>query len=374
MKIAIITCHDVYNCGASLQVFALQTYFVQLGHEVEIIDYKPEYLSRHYSLFAVNNSSYDYPLIREVYLLAKLPTRIRRLSSTKKKAFDSFRETHLRVTKRRYRNIHDLQKNCPYADLYIAGSDQIWNPLFQNGKDPAFFLQFVNDKAKRGSYAASFSVERLSESDSDYLKRWLKDFRFLSVREQSAVNILEKMGLSSVQVCDPVFLLADDFWKSFLKYPGNRGYIFIYDFDQSPILLQIAKKLARRDRREIIRYFPGKDTNLKTVSGGPVEFLGLLANADIVLTNSFHAIAFSLLFHREFYAFPRKENINCRIVDLLERMNLQCRMVYREDGISRTSPIDWNQTDRILEKEILLSKAYIDNMIKEITEGMDHEP
>ena len=92
MKIKTITCHDVYNVGASLQAFALQEYLRSLGHNVEIIDYKPEYLSRHYSLTAVNNPRYRKPLLRELYILLKLPKRLRKQKSEKKAAFDRFKK------------------------------------------------------------------------------------------------------------------------------------------------------------------------------------------------------------------------------------------------------------------------------------------
>ena len=98
MKICTITCHDVYNVGASLQAYALQTYLKSLGHDVRIIDYKPEYLSKHYRLDVIGNHKYDKPLIREAYLLAKLPERLSMLP--RKKAFDSFTAKYLALTRR----------------------------------------------------------------------------------------------------------------------------------------------------------------------------------------------------------------------------------------------------------------------------------
>ena len=155
MQICTITCHDVYNAGASLQAYALQAYLKSLGHDVKIIDYKPDYLSRHYRLDIVGNPKYDKPILRQAYLLAKLPGRLRMLP--RKRAFDSFTAKYLDLT-RRYASNAELKADPPEADIYFAGSDQIWNPLFSNGKDPAFYLDFVR-RGIRAAYAASFAVE-----------------------------------------------------------------------------------------------------------------------------------------------------------------------------------------------------------------------
>lgn len=108
MKICTITCHDVYNVGASLQAYALQTYLKSLGHDVKIIDYKPDYLSKHYRLDIVSNPKYDKPFLKQAYLLAKLPGRLHMLP--RKKAFDSFTAKYLDLTKR-YTSNEELKRS-----------------------------------------------------------------------------------------------------------------------------------------------------------------------------------------------------------------------------------------------------------------------
>lgn len=215
MRIRIITCHDVYNAGASLQAYALMQYLKDCGHEVKIIDYKPDYLSRHYSLKAVNNPEYDRAGIREIYLLVKMPGRIKKLFSKRKYRFDAFRKNALELTDTTYRTCEEL-KNIEEADLYLAGSDQIWNPIFPNGKDPAFFLQFT-EKGRRASYAASFAVDALKEEDRQRMKEWLKSFDAVSVREQTGAALVKQMGLQSQRNCDPVFLLKQCQWKKYCR-------------------------------------------------------------------------------------------------------------------------------------------------------------
>jgi hypothetical protein len=98
MRIRTITCHDVYNLGAGLQAYALAAYLKAEGHDVQIIDYKPDYLSRHYQLGYVPNPRFDRPLVRQAYLLAKLPGRMKALLGKRKKHFDLFRKQYLPVT------------------------------------------------------------------------------------------------------------------------------------------------------------------------------------------------------------------------------------------------------------------------------------
>ena len=172
MKIKTITCHDVYNAGASLQSYALMTFLRNNGHDVEIIDYKPDYLSHHYDLWYIPNPKYRNILLKYPYLLAKLPGRLKDLFSQRKKDYDNFTKNYLKLTNR-YNSIEELKKNPPLADVYFAGSDQIWNTMFNNGYDPAFYLQFGDKDTIKASYAASFAVEEQDYTYGSNIKKWL---------------------------------------------------------------------------------------------------------------------------------------------------------------------------------------------------------
>ena len=277
MRIRIITCHDVYNAGASLQAYALMQYLKDCGHEVKIIDYKPDYLSRHYSLKAVNNPEYDRAGIREIYLLVKMPGRIKKLFSKRKYRFDAFRKNALELTDTTYRTCEEL-KNIEEADLYLAGSDQIWNPIFPNGKDPAFFLQFT-EKGRRASYAASFAVDELKEEDRQRMKKWLKSFDAVSVREQTGAALVKQMGLQSQRNCDPVFLLKQCQWKKILpETETNKKYVLLYDFDKNCVAEEIAEKISKKTKTEIWSVFKTEICDKvsvmyagKMVEQGPVD-------------------------------------------------------------------------------------------------------
>ena len=207
MKIKTITCHDVYNTGASLQAYALSAYLKKLGHDVEIIDYKPDYL-KHYELWGVRNPKFDRLILREIYNILKLPGRIKDRLSKRKKAFDSFTKTYLPVTSMTFHTNEELKRANVSADVFFAGSDQIWNTIFKNGKDPAFYLDFASSDAICASYAASFATEDVAEEYKSVVSTWLNKMDYISVREKSAIGILERLGIhGGQQVVDPVFLL-----------------------------------------------------------------------------------------------------------------------------------------------------------------------
>lgn len=352
MEIKTITCHDVYNAGASLQAYALTEYLRQLGHHVQIIDYKPDYLSRHYSLMTVGNPKYDRPLIREAYLLAKLPERLHGKYGLRKRRYDAFRQEFLPLT-RRYYSADELRAEPPQADVYFAGSDQIWNTFFPNGKDPAFYLDFAPEGSIKASYAASFATEDIAEEWKPQVREWLSKLDFISVRESSGVRIVEELGIEKVTaVLDPVFLLSADEWRKIAAEKPMPPYILVYDFDGNAQIEQEAKRLAAQYSLKIaaLQKLPYADICL--TNAGPQEFVSLIADASYVLSNSFHATAFSLIFHRPFMVYDRKEHINTRMRDLLALVGLSGRQ--HADEL-----IDWAAVQARLDQEIAASKAYI---------------
>lgn len=364
MIIKTITCHDVYNVGASLQAYALQHYLEEQGHKVEIIDYKPDYLSKHYKITAINNPRFDRLIIRQIYILAKLPTRILALFDKRKKRFDYFRKEYLKLTSVRYCSNEELKKNPPAADIYIVGSDQIWNPLFQNGKDPTFFLDFVSKGKKCASYAASFATKQIPEDDKKRMAMLLRKFNRISVREKSSLVTLGEMGIKNAEVvCDPVFLLAERFWESLLISPLiNEKYLFVYDFDNSSYINEQILRVAKARNLKIFSFFKSSIADKVLTDVGPLEFLGIIKNADIIVSNSFHATAFSLIFHKDFYVANRIENINIRMSDLLENVGLANRMIDNNNIQLEQDTINWSDVDEKMSKIIKDSKNYLSSV------------
>lgn len=359
MRIKTITCHDVYNAGASLQAYALAEYLKSQTHEVEIIDYKPDYLSKHYSFTVVSNPKYDRFLLRQMYLITKFPSRYKEFRSGRKQRFDSFSKQYLKLTKR-YESYEQLLEEPPEADCYIAGSDQIWNPLFRNGKDPAFFLQFVPEGKLRISYAASLAVSTINQEDKLRMKFWLKDFNAISVREKSGVTLLEQIGVRASQVCDPVFLLERNVWETFCTASSPaKGQIFLYDFDHNQVMEEIAKRLSEEKRCKIVSAFPSKIADSVINDMGPIEFLGAVKEADIILSNSFHATVFSLIFEKEFWVINRKEEINARMKDLLTEFGLTDRLLADVKSLHTAKPIQWEYIRDCIEHQRVKSIEFL---------------
>ena len=363
MKICTITCHDVYNVGASLQAYALQTYLKSLGHDVKIIDYKPDYLSKHYRLDIVGNPKYDKPLLKQAYLLAKLPGRLRILP--RKKAFDGFTAKYLDLTKR-YASNEELKKEPPEAEVYFAGRDQIWNPLFPNGKDPAFYLDFVQ-QGVRASYAASFAVDEFPQELREVTAQYLDRFDHIAVREKSGLSVLKMLGIEgAVTVLDPVFLLGRAQWEAMAERPdvGEAPYLLVYDFDNSDSIRRLAENIAAENGWKIYSIFELPYAERCFSLCGPETFLGLVQGAAFVLSNSFHATAFSVIFEREFAVVERTEKINTRMRDFTALLGLSDRMVTEIANVPFNT--DWTQVERRLAGEIHHSKAYIDEVLRDV--------
>lgn len=364
MKIKTITCHDVYNHGASLQAYALQTYLSSQGHDVEIIDYKPDYLSNHYKLWSVSNPVFDKPVVKQLYLLAKLPGRL--IALRRKRKFDEFSQKCLRLTSMRYHSNEELKTNPPKADVYIAGSDQIWNTLFQNGRDAAFYLDFAPKGTKRVAYAASFATKDVVEEYKPFLRRMLQGFDSISLRERISLPLLESLGRNDgVAVCDPVFLLSREQWDKILPTSSiEEEYLLVYDTENSNKLKDIAQSIAKERNLKIFNISGSRKSYVDKdfwVSS-PIDFVQLIRDAEFVVSNSFHATAFSLIFQREFCVVNRSEAINERMLCLLKQYGQQDRLV--ADNIdSLLTLIDYSKVQSKIERDIEASKQYLRDTI-----------
>lgn len=365
MKIRTITCHDCYNLGASLQAYALQTYLESLGHEVQIIHYKPDYLSGHFKLGTVSNPVFDKPLIKQLYLLAKLPGCL--LALKRKKVFDEFTAKYLKLT-RRYNSYEELKADAPEADVYIAGSDQIWNTLFRNGRDAAFYLDFGKPEVKRISYAASFATPDVVPEYREFVTKELKGIDSISIREKTSLPLLASLGRpDGVAVCDPVFLLNKEHWNNLVNNSTfttpKEKYILLYLSDRGKNIEKIAKEMRKQTGWKVYAVggvtAPYADRNLTNVD--PLEFVGLIRDAQFVVSNSFHATAISLIMGTKFCVVNRIEGINERMKSVLEDYGLAERLVHDYNGALLTdiniSYVNRTMTDISSESKIWLNNA-----------------
>ena len=368
MKIKTITCHKVYNYGAILQEYALVEYLKNMGYEVETINYTPNYLTYDFSFFA-NSSNPKYSsnlFVKLLYLIGKIPHRI--LALQRKKSFDYFEKKFIPSTNYNYKTNEELKKNLPIADAYICGSDQIWNSFFQNGKDPAFYLDFVPEDKLKISYAASFAIEEIEEELKPFVKEKVNKLNKISVRETSGINILNELGITKVtQVLDPVFLIDKEIWKEkFVKLIPEK-YIFVYDMDSNEQIKKITKHVSKKYKLKIYTVSSNiKYADKAFYTGGPEMFLSLIGNATYVIGNSFHAVAFSLIFEKNFLVFDRNEQINTRMRDIMNLLDLShLHLKIDEFKEIDTIDIDYKIVNRKLKHEIEKSKFFINSSIKQ---------
>lgn len=317
MKICTITCSNTDNHGARLQTYALAKYLQEQGNDVSVIDYRPPYMDPTFRVFYWPGLS-----IKEwAKFFLRFPQRIR--SKKRHKNFVAFSKKHIPLTSKIYRSVQDLRQAPPNADLYVAGSDQIWNTFFPNGTDPAFYLDFGSKDIRRESYAASFATTELRSGTEDFVRTHLARFDKISVREDSGLDLLHRLGLhGSIREDDPVFLLSAREWEELADKTGNgEHYLLVYDFFSDRRINKTAKAIAKGHHLKIYSICPvwNAYANRNFMTVGPESFVALIRNATCVVTNSFHAIAFCFIFQRNYVFVERPDGLNERITDLLKR-------------------------------------------------------
>lgn len=366
MKIYTITCHDVYNHGASLQAYGLMKYLTNEGHDVEIIDYKPDYMSNHYKLSLVANPAWGTNIVKKaIYLTLKLPGRM--ISLKRKKNFDVFTKKYLPLTESRYQSNEELKQYLPEADAYFCGSDQIWNSLHQNGRDKAFYLDFVTQDKIKASYAASFATDDISDTYKPMVREKLNELDGVAIREKSGVQIAKKLGIEhAINVVDPVFLLDKHEWNRLATKQFKEKYILVYDFDKSSVIEKIATEMARKTGYKIytINADKAKYADKCFNYDGPEIFVSLVRDAQYVIANSFHGVVFSIIYETNFIVVNRTENINTRMRDLLDDLGLEHRLVNKEIKVTDLlQDINFEKCKQILHQKISFSKGYIQGVL-----------
>ena len=321
MKIGILTFHCAINYGAVLQAYGLQEYLKSLGHEVYIIDYRPHYLLELYRIIRWKHDSKNSITRNFKWVLRQcltLPIRWRR-----NKKFCQF------VNK--YLNLYslDLNKSDNNFDMFIFGSDQIWNPCITYGFDKVYFGDFPAAKNKKlVSYAASVgSVSFLTPQDTIYLKSKLKSFSLITVRERILANYLkEECGIIAKVAPDPVLLAGYDIYVNLaIEIKEKSPYLLLFTLGRDEATIKTAHEIAKQKQLQIVEIMSSKESlyNRKikqTLS--PCEFLGYLKYASFVVTSSFHGTVFSILFKKEFKVVLCNEMIGERINSLLKDKNL----------------------------------------------------
>lgn len=296
MRIGIMTMHRVQNVGSVLQAYALQNKIEQFGHDVEIIDYVfPPPKERHFSPKDVISWGWD--------AMQGFPAR------RKSKKMARFRNDFLHTSSIEYSTHEELISSPPKCDIYCTGSDQVWNPKHV-GYDTSFMLDFAPKNAPRISYASSFATAEIEEPFFSLYAQFLEKYDSLTVREQSGINIINKMtGKNAQVVCDPTLLLTKTEWETVANQTEvglSKGYILIYllryMFDPRPGFYNIVESVRQALNLPVYQFNPysndGFHKHIIPLRGmGPMDFVSLVKNASFIVTDSFHGAAFATIYN-----------------------------------------------------------------------------
>ena len=331
--VGIITLHRITNYGSVLQAYALQEMVKRLGFDVEIIDYRPSRATMSSMLKGLRNKT---NLLRKSFF-ARTAARVIILPSyiLRFKCFKQFVNGYLDLTKNSCIVEKDFKTKLPVFDIYCTGSDQVWNSEWNGMIDGPLFLDFAPDDAKKIAYAASFGKEELDEWEIEETKRLLERYDYIAVRELSGKKILDKLGINnSGCVLDPTLLFDGKIWKKIASDRfKNEKYILVYNLNRNKKIHDYAVKLSQKTGLKI-KYITYQVHDFykkgKMYCNTSVEnYLALIANATYIVTDSFHGVAFSINFNKDFVViYPEK--FSSRLRSILEITGLFDRVV--EDG------------------------------------------
>lgn len=365
MKIKIITLHRVYNYGSVLQAYATQKLIEKYtGADTEIIDYYSSF--RTPKALIMSDGGYNSAFKRAVYRIFHFFSVLLKI-----KTFGGFLSTKCRLT-RKYVTFNDLLTDPPIADVFITGSDQVWNSVYNKGIDKAFFLQFAPLGAKKVAFVSSFGMAEIPQNEKVETKKYISEYSAISVREDEAVELLKNEGIKTpTWLIDPTLQLTKKDWlkissKRLVKEP-YLILMLLYNEDEGAT--EYARKIANQKGLKFIKISweirkPVLVDKLFT-HRSPEDFLSLFGYADFVVTNSFHGTAFAINFEKPFIVVPRKE-FNSRITSLLKLVNLSERLVNSEkDALTVSSKeIDYQSVNSILNIERNKAQKFIEDNIK----------
>lgn len=351
-KIGIITIHNELHHGAALQAFALCYYLREQGYYAYIIDYRRNLMVK---------NEYPFP-INIAYKIMNYP-RYRKFRLFMKKMISS----------KRYNSINEFQNIEEDYDILCTGSDQVWNPIYSglNKLNPVYFLDTHSNKYKKISYASSIGAHQFTTEESLLVNQWLDKYSHISVREEFAKNEIKRISSKDREitvVADPTFLLNQNIWSQLShNHYLPKPYILIYSLDNISLILECARMLKSKTGWQIVRMSnflskpQGVDKNIHFC--GPQDFLGLIKNANYIITDSFHGTAFSINFRKSFASIAKKDN-PYRSKSLLCKAGLDDRLVNSIQEFENLSlNVNYSQIEN-LESFIVQSKKSLIDFIE----------
>lgn len=322
MKVGVITFHNAHNFGASLQTWALQKVLKKYDLDSYVIHYHPAVIDNLYDPIKCTGIK---RCIRIVTLKRKHKNKLTRFLN-----YQKFIRTQFKLLGD-YTNYEKLRGANLCLDAYITGSDQIWNHQHTDGFDPAYFLDFAEEQSLKLSYGASIGKDYLPAKYIENIKNSLSRFHFISVREESAVSAIQALTNTKTEVVlDPTLLLTKEDYSELIQKPQiQEKYIFVYMMEKNKEVILFANQIAKALGFPIIHRHQQKIFKNEIAScytGIPGDFLGLIEQAELVITNSFHGTVFSIIYGTPFFSLLHSVT-GSRTIDLLNSLDLSSHII-----------------------------------------------
>lgn len=369
MKVGLLTFHNAINYGAALQVYASQKAINLLGIECIVIDYINE----------VRKNAYDtnYHAVQELKK-KKIKSALKYFIggvflSSRKRKFKKFYKENLLCTKEKFENSEQARKLNEQFDKVIVGSDQVWN-YKNNGEDFSFLLNFIEDENKKISYSSSFGLASIPEEYREEYTLNLKSIKNISCRESCGVEIISDLtGKKAELVLDPVFLLTKKEWLSLCNSSEKKSkYVFSYtnkanqweEFIKTTKYSLNNKKICKISKNLKITDFLSPKVKID-YSISPIDFIERIAEAELVVSASFHCIAMAIILNKPFVAIlVGNEGKDERILNILRITGLEDR-IYNDKMTEKdiNSSIDYEEVQKKLDEYIKSSKQFLTKAI-----------
>lgn len=369
MKVALMTFHNALNYGAALQVYASQQAINKLGVKCEIINYVNEHRKNAYSM------SYH---VKEGFKKGNLKSVLKYSGGSvfmakRRREFQRFYANNLDCTEKCYTSSREAEELNSKYDKFIIGSDQVWN-YKNNGKDFAYFLNFVDDNNKKISYSSSFGLANIPQDLKEEYITNLKEIKYLSSRESYGTQLIKELtGREAELVLDPVFLLDKNHWKSLCEKNNEKErYIFCYTNKMSQyedFISQTNYPIGQIKIHKLTQHLTIKDfldPQVKVAySISPLEFIETVLNAELVVSASFHCISMAIILNVPFVAIlTGDKGKDERVLNILKITGLEDRILNNNMTVEDVNkPIDFLQVEAKLEEYRSNSINYLRNAI-----------
>lgn len=372
--IALITQLHWNNLGTALQAYALHKKLLMLGCDNEYIDCVDKRSSAR--VFVSKLKQFALRILRALHL-AK-PNSNYWETELFKGTFDRTEDFRISEIKRRVFTPSELHSTNSTYEKFIVGSDQMWFPdAILRGNDPVRLLDFVTDNTKKYSYAPSFGTTNLSDDFIGFITKRIQAFNLVSCRERSNANLLASKTKREVSfVLDPTMLLPEEHWRTISKCDINHPkgeYILCYILGTKDCISEYAEKMGKKNDCPVYYilthpHYATKQHCIKDV--GPREFVHLIDNCKVLVTDSFHGIMFSVIFKKPFYVFTKlssnaSNNDNDRIMEVLREFNLVERFCKDDVEAGIIEPIKYDSLMPNIETLIHSSEVYLQNVIND---------